>query len=191
MNPMIRGRVRLNGQASVQNNRILLTTEEVYGNCSMYIQKTDFKHVAPKQHAVQVGAKLSSELKAFIEQAHTFFIASAHPTGKADVSHRGGQAGFVSVNGNEIRFPDYVGNNMFNTLGNIESNPNVGLLFIDLETGDSLQLSGKAKILWDEADYKTLKGAKRATSVTVESFRFQKQALQLRGKVLEFSSHNP
>ena len=137
MNPLTRGRVRLNGQADLKNNRIHLSTEEVYGNCPKYIQKTQLEYRANSlQRVTSSNKNLGTHEKTFIKKAHTFFIASAHPTGKADVSHRGGQPGFVHVDGNELRFPDYAGNQMFNTLGNIQTNPNVGLLFFTAFGGD-------------------------------------------------------
>ena len=192
MHPATRGRARLNGQAEIKEDAIVLSTEEVYGNCPKYIQKTELEHTTrPTESNTVISQALSATDKAFIEKAHTFFIASAHPTGKADVSHRGGQAGFVHVACNELRFPDYAGNQMFNTLGNIQTNPKVGLLFVDFTTGDVLQLSGKAKVLWDEADYTVFSGAERAVSVTIEEVRYSKNTLGLRGGVLEFSPHNP
>ncbi|MGR5960328.1 pyridoxamine 5'-phosphate oxidase family protein [Bacillus cereus] len=66
----------------------------------------------------------------WISESDTFIIASASSEGKMDISHRGGMPGFVHViNEKTIIFPDYSGNMLFNTLGNIVQNPNVGLLF--------------------------------------------------------------
>ncbi|MED2729678.1 pyridoxamine 5'-phosphate oxidase family protein, partial [Bacillus thuringiensis] len=62
----------------------------------------------------------------------------------------GGMPGFIHIiSEQKIVFPDYSGNMLFNTLGNIIENPNVGLLFFDFSTGDTLQLTGKASIIWD------------------------------------------
>lgn len=194
INPKTRGRARLNGHAHIDNGSIILTTEEVYGNCPKYIQTYTLEHKTRSAQAAtstSIMTSLTQDVKAQLERAHTFFIASNHPTGKADISHRGGQAGFVHLNGNELRFPDYAGNQMFNTLGNIQSNPNVGLLFNDFSTGDSLQLRGQARILWDEKDYANFKGAERAVSVDIEEIRYTKNALPLKGELLEYSPHNP
>ena len=66
------------------------------------------------------SSSLSAAQRARIGAADTFFIASAHPEGGADASHRGGRPGFVRVTGQRsLAFPDYPGNNMFNTLGNL------------------------------------------------------------------------
>jgi hypothetical protein len=48
-----------------------------------------------------------------------------------------------------LAFPDYSGNRMFQTLGNLAVNPRAGLLFVDWETGSTLQLTGRAQIIWD------------------------------------------
>jgi uncharacterized protein len=69
--------------------------------------------------------------KAFIEGSAFFFIATADTDGRPDCSFKGGMPGFVRVTGpSELAFPDYDGNGMFKSLGNLKVNPNVGLLFI-------------------------------------------------------------
>ena len=89
----------------------------------------------------------SSDDRAFIESRAFFFIATADAEGRPDCSHKGGMPGFVRVSGpNELVFPDYDGNGMFKTLGNIASNPHVGLLFIDFEKPRRLRVNGTATI---------------------------------------------
>ncbi len=95
---------------------------------------------------------LSADQRSAIEAADTFFIASVHADAGADASHRGGQPGFVRVvDERTLRIPDYAGNNMFQTLGNIAVDPRVGLLFVSFDTGTTLQLTGEARILWEPA----------------------------------------
>ena len=85
-----------------------------------------------------------------ISRADTFFIATDNPERGADVSHKGGNPGFVRVvDEKHIAFPDYNGNSMFNTLGNLTVNPHAGLLFIDFDSGRTLQLTGRASIDWN------------------------------------------
>jgi predicted pyridoxine 5'-phosphate oxidase superfamily flavin-nucleotide-binding protein len=69
---------------------------------------------------------------------------------RADASHRGGPPGFVEVAGDgaRLRFPDFPGNRMFQTLGNLAVDPRVGLLFVDWDTGTALQVTGRAEIVW-------------------------------------------
>lgn len=190
--PFTRRRLRLNGQASIQKDGLQLHTKEVFGNCPKYIQKRDLKHVEVRsQTTLTEGKDLTSEIKAWLKQADTFFITSNNPKGNLDVSHRGGQPGFIHVEGNTVLSPDYQGNMMFNTLGNIQENPQVGLVFIDFEKGHTLQLYGAASILWDDASKDAFIGAERVVSLNVEGYRMTQNAMPIRGNVLEFSPHNP
>ena len=90
--------------------------------------------------------------KAFIESALYFFLATADDEGRPDCSFKGGPAGFVRVTGpSELAFPDYDGNGMFRSLGNVAVNANVGLLFIALHGPPRrLRVNGLARI--DRAD---------------------------------------
>lgn len=119
-----RRRMRVNGSAVVDGDALVITTAEVYSNCPQYIR-------------VQPTAE------------DTFFIATAHPTAGADASHRGGPRGFVTVDGSRYSWPDFAGNNMFNTLGNLTVSPRCGLLFADFETGAMTQVRGRATIEWE------------------------------------------
>lgn len=94
---------------------------------------------------------LDERLRQIISRIDTFFVGSADPEGNADASHRGGNPGFLQVlSPNRLRWPDYRGNSMFMTLGNISANPRCGLLIPDWDTGTTLQLTGTAEIIWDE-----------------------------------------
>jgi predicted pyridoxine 5'-phosphate oxidase superfamily flavin-nucleotide-binding protein len=95
-----------------------------------------------------VTTTLDAAPAALVAAADTFFIASFHPERGADASHRGGRPGFVRVRGQRtLEFDDYPGNNMFNTLGNLSGHPWAGLLFVDFERGDLVQMTGRARIL--------------------------------------------
>jgi uncharacterized protein len=94
----------------------------------------------------------TSEDEAFIESAIYFFLATADAEGRPDCSFKGGPAGFVRVTGPaELAFPDYDGNGMFKSLGNLQVNPHVGLLFISLHGKPRrLRVNGEASILRDD-----------------------------------------
>lgn len=87
---------------------------------------------------------------------------------RTDASHWGGNPGFVQVSGDRLRWPDYRGNAMFNTLGNLESYPRAGLLFPDFETGATLQLTGRASIDWDSAHAAASPGAERIVEFIID-----------------------
>jgi hypothetical protein len=86
----------------------------------------------------------------------------------ADASHRGGDPGFVDVDRDRIVSPDYPGNGVFCTLGNVEAHGRVGLLFVDFSDGRTLQVTGRADIVRDEARVAQYEGAERLVEITAE-----------------------
>lgn len=167
LDPATRRRLRFNGRGVAERDGgVTLTVEQVYGNCRKYIQARRLERDAQAAAAV-VGSpvrssSLSAAQRARIGAADTFFIASAHPEGGADASHRGGRPGFVRVTGDRtLSFPDYPGNNMFNTLGNLTADPRSGLLFVDFESGDLLQVTGRARLVWDREAVAEHRGARQ------------------------------
>jgi predicted pyridoxine 5'-phosphate oxidase superfamily flavin-nucleotide-binding protein len=99
--------------------------------------------------------------RAFVEGAMFFFLATADAEGKPDCSFKGGTPGFVRIIGpGELAFPDYDGNGMFKSLGNILANPAVGLLFIDMgEKPRRLRVNGQASVSRDDPLMQRFAGA--------------------------------
>ena len=90
--------------------------------------------------------------RAFIESAAMFFLSTVDDSGQPTVSYKGGAPGFVRLTGpSELAFPNYDGNGMFLTLGNLATNPAVGLLFIDFERPHRLRVHGRAQLVHDDA----------------------------------------
>jgi hypothetical protein len=103
---------------------------------------------------------------AFIESRPFFFLATADAKGRPDCSFKGGAPGFVRVSGaSELVFPDYDGNGMFKSLGNVLENPSVGLLFIDFEKPRRLRLNGRATISRDDPLMSEFAGAQMVVRV--------------------------
>jgi predicted pyridoxine 5'-phosphate oxidase superfamily flavin-nucleotide-binding protein len=92
--------------------------------------------------------------KAFIEGLPFFFLATADAEGRPDCSFKGGEPGFVRILAPDLLvYPDYDGNGMFKSLGNIRSNPQVGLLFIAMgEKPRRLRVSGTAELSFGAAE---------------------------------------
>jgi ferredoxin-NADP reductase len=98
-----------------------------------------------------------------------------------DASHRGGEPGFVHVDGDaRLVFPDYAGNNHFNTLGNLILDPRAGLLFVDFAAGSLLQLTGRARIDWGSDAVARFAGARRLVAFDVDEIVDLPAALPLR-----------
>jgi len=110
------------------------------------------RRIADRLEEKLTRAAFTAEDKLFIENASYFFIATADADGRPDCSFKGGMPGFVRVIGpSELAFPDYDGNGMFKSLGNVVVNPNVGLLFIALHgKPQRLRVNGIASIRRDD-----------------------------------------
>lgn len=196
--PATRRRLRFNGRGTVEpDGRFSLEVDQVYGNCRKYIQlrklREDDRTAVPGGGAAVRSSSLSATQRAWIGAADTFFIASAHPDGGADASHRGGRPGFVRVRDARIlSFPDYPGNNMFNTLGNLAVDPRAGLLFVDFATGDLLQTTGKARLVRDREVVARHPGARTVVvEYEVDAVIETRAGSPLRWEFVESSPSNP
>ncbi|HEY9883055.1 MAG TPA: pyridoxamine 5'-phosphate oxidase family protein [Thermosynechococcaceae cyanobacterium] len=190
-----RRRLRLNGTITMQpDGAIHLHTKQVYFNCPLYIQlrQLEASAIVPVGVTEAIASPaLSPSQQQWLAQVDTFFIASSHPDG-ADVSHRGGNPGFVQVvNANKLVFPDYAGNNMFNTLGNLFQQPQAGLLFIDFEQGTTLQLTGTTQIIWDSEALVAFPGAQRLIEFEISQAIATANAMPHRWRFVEYSPYNP
>jgi uncharacterized protein len=105
---------------------------------------------------------------AFVAGLGFFFLATADAQGRPDCSFKGGPPGFVAVAApDELVFPDYDGNGMFKSLGNIAVNPHVGLLFIGMgEAPRRLRVNGRAEVTADDPRLAALPGAQLLVKVT-------------------------
>ncbi|HEX3789854.1 MAG TPA: pyridoxamine 5'-phosphate oxidase family protein [Pseudonocardiaceae bacterium] len=149
-----RRRVRINGLLTkAAANELEIAVDQAFGNCPQYIQRRIFaEHPSDNAPATAEPARWTSQLapehESIVHRADTFFLGTVHPHRGADASHRGGTRGFVRVEDGQLWWPDYPGNNMFNSLGNLAVDKTAALLFIDFTTGSSLQLSGTAEVDW-------------------------------------------
>lgn len=147
-----RRRIRINGRLDrVADDHVVVEVEQAYGNCPQYIQQRRLTPVAgrpPSATSVHVGTGLEADDVELVRAADTFFLGTIHPGRGADASHRGGPPGFVRVEGQTLWWPDYKGNNLFNSFGNLEASPEAALLFVDFERSRTLHVSGTCEIQW-------------------------------------------
>lgn len=152
--PATRRRIRLNGVSTPSTRALVIALDQMYGNCPRFIQKRTPGPEAPDTElaAPVVTPALTARQARLLESADTFVIGTADRDGNADASHRGGSPGFVHVvDRAHFRFPDYSGNHMYMTLGNLEVQPSAGFLFVDWETGAIVQVTGTATVDFDTA----------------------------------------
>lgn len=186
LDPRTRRRMRLNGRLRPTARGFAVEADQVFANCPKYIQRRESYEVtgARTPGPARRSGRLDRAGMECVRGADTFFVATVHPAG-ADASHRGGDPGFVRVDSpDELSWPDYPGNAMFLTLGNLRADPRAGLLFLDWETGTTLQLTGEARTEFSDAGGRTVRFAVTEVVRTPA-------AVPLRWSAPEYSPANP
>ncbi|MBU2669924.1 pyridoxamine 5'-phosphate oxidase family protein [Actinoplanes bogorensis] len=190
--PGTRRRIRMNGTARPASDGLRIELAQIYPNCPKYIQRRVPVRDDVPPGVPRLGTRLTAGEMGFINATDTFFVATADPEGNADASHRGGNPGFLrALSPTRLRWPDYVGNSMFNTFGNLEVNPRAGLLLPDWSTGTLTHLTGTAVVDWDPAHAAAVPGAQRLVDFTVERVVRIDHASPLRWTEPEYSRFNP
>ena len=204
-----RRRNRANGRVvEVEADGFAVRVEQSFGNCPKYIQARAPRFTAdPATHRTvepvrREGRVLSADAVALVRRADTFFIASASAdaatgSGRAghgvDVSHRGGRPGFVSVRQVDgltlLTVPDFVGNYLFNTLGNLIVHPHAGLLFVDFARGDVLGVAVDAEVVWNGPEVDAFPGAQRLLQLRVSGGWSVAAALPIEWTAPQLSPH--
>ncbi|RJG13729.1 flavin-nucleotide-binding protein [Pseudomonas cavernicola] len=183
-----RRRNRMNGTViAADAEGFSVEVAQSFGNCPKYIQARGWQAAPREPGPLEQGEGLDQRWLALVTQADTLFIASQNSdpqAGGVDVSHRGGAPGFVSLGADgRLWLPDYSGNFLFNTLGNLLLEPRCGLLFIDFHSGDLLQLEARAELYWPQqlaALGQTLPaGAERLLALTPGRWRLRRTRLPL------------
>jgi predicted pyridoxine 5'-phosphate oxidase superfamily flavin-nucleotide-binding protein len=173
-----RRRNRMNGTiAECSPGRIVVRVEQSFGNCPKYINRKTLTRRRDRE---------------IVARADVLFIASSHlGEGRShgvDVSHRGGRTGFVRIEADgSLTIPDYFGNFLFNTLGNVEQDRRAGLLFIDFERGDLLQLTGDAWIDWDAPEIAATRGVQRLLRVRPAEVHLLGGAFPFAAEVIDYA----
>jgi len=202
----VRRRYRINGVVgemySAKKPSFSVRVKQAYGNCPKYIQKREVRYtdsfnlVSP---LIDQFSSLSDDHVAMLSRADTSFVGTIHRERGMDISHRGGNPGFVRVRSpTEVYWPDYDGNNLFQTMGNIVNDPRTGLTVLDFDSGAMLLLSGRAEVVMTEdlqhPEEWELDGSTRLTLLHITSIR----TVQWREKTpfadvlsVDFSPHNP
>jgi hypothetical protein len=194
-----RRRLRVNGTVrGVDPTRVEVRVREAYPNCPKYVQRRQPRgdRSAPPADVPPVasGVALDAARRRLVERADTLFVASRHPARGVDVSHRGGMPGFVRVlDPGRLRIPDYPGNGMFNTLGNVAVDDRAALVFLDFDRGSLLQMTGAVTLRFGEAEdpRQPTGGTGRYWDFSIARWREQPAATRLAWELLDYSPHNP
>jgi uncharacterized protein len=148
-----------------------MANDQFYTDAHRRLQERfDSRRLADRLGEITVSDRIGDRARAMIEAAPFFFLATSDADGWPDVSYKGGRPGFVRVvDDRRVAFPSYDGNGMYRSLGNIEDNPRVGLLFVDLEDPFRMRLKGRARLVDDAGTVASWPGAEAAVEVTVEA----------------------
>lgn len=146
-------------------------TERTYHEGMRELQDArDTRRIADRLAEVTLRHAFTDEDRAFIEACSLFFVATADAAGHPDCSYKGGMPGFVRVvDERTLAFPDYDGNGMYRSWGNVRVNPHVGLLFIDFEKPKRLRVNGTATIAADDPLCAAFPGAVFVVRVAAEN----------------------
>ena len=161
-------RARVNGRLLPDADGCVLEAAESFTNCRKYLAPSVAleagRRVAPdKVEPLSCDEPWLAEL---LSKAETAFLASVSPSGLPDVSHRGGPPGFIKLDRacGVLEWPEYVGDGMLKSAGNVRATGHATLLVLDLESGDAAELIG-------EASYRTLRTYKQARTAALISGR--------------------
>ena len=190
-----RSRIRINGTIrEITKSSLQVDIQQAYPNCPKYIRKREIqgKTVFSKFTFISSDIELNEQTKSIIDCSDTAFVASLASNG-ADVSHRGGKAGFIKhYLSNKILMPDYKGNSMFNTLGNFKANPQGGIVIVNFTRGYYLQLSGKINIIFDkEPSILDTGGTNRFWELEIHKWYLFQLKSSFKWNDLDFSPYNP
>ncbi|EWC46433.1 hypothetical protein DRE_04376 [Drechslerella stenobrocha 248] len=187
---------------------LVMEVEQTLWNCPKYMNARQLDIVAaeppePVAESTTLSASLPQEALDLISRSDMFFVSSRNGYTDMDTNHRGGPPGFVRVlppsdpaadEPTTLVWPEYSGNRLYQTLGNLQVTPLAGLTFPDYNTGDILYTTGTVEILIGDAAEAVLNRSKLAIKYTVTEARYSKAALGVRfaqAEQVKWSPYNP
>ncbi|KAF2728410.1 hypothetical protein EJ04DRAFT_516624 [Polyplosphaeria fusca] len=187
------GGVKHAENAPEQQNQLQLVykVDQSLGNCPKYLNQYEIQPALTTSKLVEQSPNLSNEAKALIAKSDMFFLSTSTED-DMDTNHRGGPTGFVRiVSDTEIAYPEYSGNRLYQSLGNLQMNPKIGITFPDYETGEILYITGTTEILVLEDAAKLLPGSNLAVKIKIDEARLVEGGLPFRGTRKIPSPYNP
>ena len=148
--------------------------------------------IADRLQEVTMRAAFTAEDRAFITSRSMMFVATADAQGRPECSYKGGLPGFVQVlDDRTLAFPDYDGNGMYRSWGNVLVNPAVGLLFLDFEAPRRLRVNGSAQVAADDPLIAAFPGAVFIVRVTASMIFPNCPRYLHKMQLVEYSAYAP
>ncbi|KAA8917176.1 hypothetical protein TRICI_000679 [Trichomonascus ciferrii] len=190
------GRMKAGGTTNEGVGGFLFEIEGSLGNCPKYINKKAIEPCKPDPQLVSESSQLCPEALELLETADMFFISTSNGQSDMDTNIRGGSPGFCRLLSNEssgavVVYPEYSGNRLYQTLGNLQTTPKAGLCVPDFDTGDVLFLTGGTEVLMGSEAAALLPHSNVAVKILVTSAWFVRGGLPFRGIPGERSPYNP
>jgi len=171
--------------------QLVTKIEQSLGNCPKYLNQYQIQPALVTPKILSDGPLLSAEGKDLIDRADMFFLSTTTDSDQ-DTNHRGGPPGFVRIiASNQIVFPEYSGNRLYQSLGNLKVNPKIGITFPDYATGDVLYITGTTEILIGIDAAALLPGSNLAVRIMIDEARYVQTGLPFRGERKIPSPYNP
>ncbi|OJJ45480.1 hypothetical protein ASPZODRAFT_26830 [Penicilliopsis zonata CBS 506.65] len=166
------------------------------GNCPKYLNKKRILPALPTPKLISDSPRLTQTALDFLDRADCLFVSSYHGDVDMDTNIRGGPPGFVRVLSNDstgamLVYPEYSGNRLYQTLGNLQTTPRAGYVFPDFETGNVLYLTGRTEVLVGNAAADIIPRSNLAVKVTVSAALFVERGLSFSGIPGDLSPYNP
>ncbi|KAK4934062.1 hypothetical protein LTR28_010937, partial [Elasticomyces elasticus] len=170
--------------------------DAISGNCPKYLNNKTIRAAPSSPKLISESTNLPPEALALIKKADLFFLSTSNSTHDMDTNHRGGPPGFVRVLSNDssgavLVWPEYSGNRLYQSLGNLSLTPLAGLCFPDFETGDMLYVTGRTDILVGPDAAALLLRSNLAVKLTITAARIVANILPFRGLSGDPSPYNP
>lgn len=185
--------VEVEGEENRKQTQLQLVTkiEQSLGNCPKYLNQYEIRPALVMPELVSQASSLSEEGAALISKSDMFFLSTCAED-DMDVNYRGGPPGFVRIiSPKTIAYPEYSGNRLYQSLGNLMLNPRIGITFPDYETGDVLYMTGTTEILAGTDASALLPGSNLAVQIRISECRYVKTGLPFRGTKKTPSPYNP
>ncbi len=170
-----------------------MTDDPTYHDGMRRLQEVrETRPLADRLEQVTMRTAFTDEDRAFIARAPMCFVATADAQGRPDCSYKGGMPGFVRVlDDRTLAIPDYDGNGMYRSWGNLLVNAQLGLLFLDFERPRRLRVNGSATISADDALLEQMPGAVFVVRVTAERIFPNCPRYIHKMQLIEHSAHAP
>ncbi|KAL8970566.1 MAG: hypothetical protein Q9183_001457 [Haloplaca sp. 2 TL-2023] len=180
----------------VMEAQMVIKIEQSLGNCPKYLNKKHIVPTTPNPELMTDTLPLSNAALELLDRADLFFISSSHGTGNMGTNYRGGPRGFIRVfqnddSGTILVYPEYSGNRLYQTLGNLSVTPKAGIVVPDLDNGDVLYMTATTEILIGKDAATLLPRSNLAVKALIQGATFVRNGLTFRGKAGDPSPYNP